>query len=212
MREIDLTARSDEALKDLLRPAALAIKDGDLAIIPTTTYYALTCDALNPKAVRKVFSAKARDESKPLLVLVDSFAMMKTIVKSVDPRVRELDWRFGSKGLTYVLEAAPELPVELTAGTGTVAVRFERHEVVQELLALVGVPITGPSANAEGRPPPLSLDDALRDLRDWVEVAVRSWPSTAKAPTTIVDLIPEEPVILREGTVPEEDVRRALAG
>jgi len=212
VREIDLTARSDEALKDLLRPAALAIKDGDLAIIPTTTYYALTCDALNPKAVRKVFSAKARDESKPLLVLVDSFAMMKTIVKSVDPRVRELDWRFGSKGLTYVLEAAPELPVELTAGTGTVAVRFERHEVVQELLALVGVPITGPSANAEGRPPPLSLDDALRDLRDWVEVAVRSWPSTAKAPTTIVDLIPEEPVILREGTVPEEDVRRALAG
>lgn len=212
MRQIDLTARSDEALKDRLRPAALALKDGDLVIVPTTTYYALTCDALNPKAVRKVFSAKARDERKPLLVLVDSFAMMKTVVKSVDSRVRELDWRFGSRGLTYVLEAAPELPVELTAGTGTVAVRFERHEVIQELLALVGVPITGSSANAEGQPPPLSLDDALRDLRDWIEVAVRSWPSIATAPTTIVDLTGEEPAIPREGTVPEEDVRRALAG
>ena len=179
MREIDLTSRTDESLKDLLRPAALAIKDGDLVIVPTTTYYALMCDALNPTAVRKVFSAKRRDEGKPLLILVDSFGMMKTVVRSVDPRVKELDWRFGAKGLTYVLQAADGLPEELTAGTGTVAVRFERHEVVQEILALVGLPVTGSSANPEGAPPPSALDDALKDLRDWVEVAVRSWRSTA---------------------------------
>lgn len=212
MREIDLTAKSDESLRDLLRPAALAIKDGDLAIVPTTTYYAITCDALNPTAVRKVFTAKGRDEKKPLLVLVDSFGMMKAVIRSVDPRVKELDWRFGAKGLTYVLEAADNLPPELTAATGTVAVRLERHEVVQELLALTGLPITGSSANAEGRPPPTSLDEALKDLRDWVEVAVRWWRSAAAAPTTIVDLTSADPVVLREGTVPEEDVRRALAG
>lgn len=212
MREIDLTSRTDESLKDLLRPAALAIKDGDLVIVPTTTYYALACDAFNPTAVAKVFSAKRRDEGKPLLVLVDSFGMMTTVVKRLDPRVKELDWRFGAKGLTYVLEAADRLPEELTAGTGTVAVRFERHEVVQELLALVGLPITGSSANKEGSAPPSALDDALQGLRDWVEVAVRSWRSTAAAPTTIVDLTSKDPVVVREGTVPEEDVRRALAG
>jgi L-threonylcarbamoyladenylate synthase len=212
VREIDLTAKSDESLKDLLRPAALAIKDGDLAIVPTTTYYALTCDAFNPTAVRKVFSAKGRDEAKPLPVLVDSFGMMKTVVRELDPRVKDLDWRFGSKGLTYVLEAADRLPVELTAGTGTVAVRFERHEVIQELLALVGLPITGSSANREGAPPPSAVDDALRELRDWVEVAVRSWRSTATTPSTIVDLTSKDATVVREGTVPEEDIRRALAG
>lgn len=212
MREIDLTARTDESLKDLLRPAALAIKDGDLVIVPTTTYYALTCDAFNPTAVSKVFSAKARGEGKPLLILVDSFGMMKTVVREIDPRVKELDWRFGPKGLTYVLGAADRLPEELTAGTGTVAVRFERHEAIQTLLALVGLPITGSSANREGAPPPPTLDDALKDLRDWVEVAVRSSRSNATTPTTIVDLTANDPVVVREGTVPEEDIRRALAG
>jgi L-threonylcarbamoyladenylate synthase len=212
VREIDLTSKSDESLKDRLRPAALAVKDGDLVIVPTTTYYALTCDALNPTAVRRVFSAKRRDEAKPLPVLVDSFGMMRTVVRRLDPRVKELDWRFGSKGLTYVLEAADRLPDELTAGKGTVAVRFERHEVIQEILALVGLPVTGSSANLEGAPPPTAVDDALKDLRDWVEVAVRSWRSAATTPSTIVDLTSTEAAVIREGTVPEEDIRRALAG
>jgi L-threonylcarbamoyladenylate synthase len=212
LREIDLTAKSDESPKDLLRPAALAIKDGDLVVIPTTTYYAIACDALNPTAVRKVFSAKKRDPSKPLLVLVDSFGMMQTVVGRLDPRVKELDWRFGSKGLTYVLRAADRVPEELTARTGTVAVRLERHEVVQELLGLVELPITGSSANVEGAPPATSLDDALRNLRDWVEVGVRSWRASATAPTTLVDLTSKDAVVLREGTVPQEDVLRALAG
>jgi L-threonylcarbamoyladenylate synthase len=212
VREIDLTAKSDESTKDRLRPAALALKDGDLVVVPTTTYYALACDAFNPIAVRKVFSAKRRDRAKPLPVLVDSFAMMKTVAKELDPRVKELDWRFGSKGLTYVLEAAERLPEEVTAGTGTVAVRFERHEVIQELLALVELPITGSSANPEGAPPPAAFDDVPPGLREWVEVAVRSWRSTATAPTTIVDLTTSEPAVIREGTVPEEDIRRALAG
>jgi L-threonylcarbamoyladenylate synthase len=212
LREIDLTAKSDEPVKDLLRPAALAIKGGDLVVIPTTTYYAITCDALNPTAVKKVFSAKKRDPSKPLLVLVDSFGMMQTVVGGLDPRVKELDWRFGSKGLTYVLQAADRLPEELTAGRGTVAVRLERHEVVQQLLALVGLPITGSSANVEGSPPAASLDDALRDLRDWVEVGVRSWRASAAVPTTLVDLTSKDAVVLREGTVPREDIERALAG
>jgi L-threonylcarbamoyladenylate synthase len=212
LREIDLTSKTDESLKDLLRPAALAVKDGDLVVVPTTTYYALTCDALNPTAVRKVFAAKRRDAAKPLLVLVDSFGMMKSVVKLLDPRVKELDWRFGSKGLTYVLEAADRLPEELTAGSGTVAVRFERHEVIQQLLALVGLPITGSSANLEGSAPATSLDDALKDLRDWVEIGVRSWRTSASAPTTIVDLTSKDPAVLREGTVPREDILRALAG
>jgi L-threonylcarbamoyladenylate synthase len=199
-------------MKDLLRPAALAVKDGDLIVVPTTTYYALACDALNPTAVGKVFSAKRRDRAKPILVLVDSFGMMKTLVKAVDPRVRELDWRFGSKGLTYVVEAADHLPEGLTAAAGTVAVRIERHEVVQELLALVGLPITGTSANVQGSAPPSGIDDALKDLKDWVEVGVRWWRSGATVPTTIVDLTSSDVGIVREGTVPAEDIRRALAG
>jgi L-threonylcarbamoyladenylate synthase len=212
MKEIDLTARSDESMRDLLRPVALAIKDGGLAVVPTTTYYALAADAMNPDAVRRVFSAKKRSPSKPLIVLVDSFGMAKSVVRDLDPRAQELDWRYGSKGLTYVLHASERLPPELTSGTGTVAVRVERHEVIQELLALTGTPITGSSANVEGQTPAARVDDAVAGLRDWLEIAVRWWPSQATAATTMVDFTSDEPRILREGTVPADDVLSALGG
>ncbi len=208
MKIIDLTARTDEPTRDLLRPAALAIKNGDLTILPTMTYYGLCADALNPDAVGRVFKAKGRDPSKPLIVLVDSFEMLKPLVAEIPPVARELEWRLGSKGLTYILKASGRLPVELTAGTGTVAVRLERNEIVLEILGLVGQPITAPSANREGEEPPRTVDAALSALRDWVDVAVRWYASSATAPTTLVDLTGDTPKVLREGTVPAADVEK----
>ncbi len=210
MRIIDLTERSDEPTRDLLRPVALAIKDGDLAILPTMTYYGLCADALNPDAVGRVFKAKGRDPSKPLIVLVDSFEMLKPLVEEIPPVARELEWRLGAKGLTYVLKASDRLPSELTAGGETIAVRLERNEVVQEILALVGQPITAPSANHEGEEPPRNVDEAVRALRDWIEIAVRWYPSSATAPTTLVDLTCDVPTVLREGTVPAADIAKVV--
>jgi len=206
MREIDLTLRSDETLRERLEPAARAIRDGDLIILPTTTFYALAGDATNALAVHRTFKAKRRDPAKPLLILVDSLAMMRPFVDAVPDALKELEWRLGGKGLTYVLPSTNRLPEELTAGTGTVGVRVERNEVVRELLALVDLPITGPSANIEGAPPPASADDALGPLRDWIDVAVRWYRSSAGEPSTIVDLSSNAPRILREGTVPSADV------
>lgn len=210
MKTIDLTLKSDEAPRDLLLPAALAIKAGSLVVIPTTTYYALAADALNPTAVNRVFSAKQRDRSKPLIAIVDSFEMLKPLVASIPPALKELEWRLGARGLTYVLEASPCVPSELTAGTGSIAVRIERNDVVRELLGLVGQAITGTSANVEGRPPAKTADEAVAQLGDWLDVVVRSWPSSATKPTTIVDLTKPDRPVVREGTVPEGDVRRVL--
>jgi L-threonylcarbamoyladenylate synthase len=182
-----------------------------LAILPTTTYYALVCDALNPDAVRRVFSAKKRSVDKPLVVLVDSLGMMKPLVREIPDTVKELEWRLGSKGLTYVLDATDRVPTEVTAGTGTVAVRVERNEVVQEILSMVGQPIVAPSANIEGATPPRRIDEAVAPLRDWIEVAVRWWPSQATTPSTLVDLRGPSFTVVREGTVPTADIEKVLS-
>jgi L-threonylcarbamoyladenylate synthase len=212
VKEIDLTARADESMSDRLGPAVLALKDGGLVVLPTATYYALCVDALNPDAVRRSFSAKKRDPSKPLITLVDSMEMMRPLVKSIPAQLKELEWRFGAKGITFVVNASERVPAALTAGTGTVAVRLERHEVVQEVLGLLGGPITAPSANIEGQPPPRIVDDCIAQLRDWIDVAVRWWPSQSSRPTTIVDLTGASPSLVREGTVAESDIQRALEG
>ncbi|MBD3349313.1 MAG: threonylcarbamoyl-AMP synthase [Candidatus Eisenbacteria bacterium] len=211
MKEIDLTSRGDESMRDRLRPAALAIREGGLVIIPTSTYYGLAADALDPEAVRRVFRAKKRDPGKPLIALVDSVAMASMLTTRIDPRLKELEWRLGSRALTYVLPAAERLPEELTAGGGTIAIRIERNEVVQELLGLAGTPVTGPSANLEGEPPPARFEDAVASLRDHVDVAVRHWPSTTGTASTIVDLTGPEPRVLREGTVSSAEIAGALS-
>jgi L-threonylcarbamoyladenylate synthase len=210
MREIDLTARSDESTRELLAPAVRALKDGSLVILPTTTYYALSADATNQDAVRRVFSAKERDAGKPLIVLVDSLGMMKPFVSEIPDAVKELEWRLGSKGLSYVLRASDRLPTEVTAGTGTVAVRVERNEVVLEVLSQLGAPIVAPSANIEGADPPRRVDEAIAPLRDWIEIAVRWYPATATAASTIVDLTGDGFSIIREGTVPAAAVGKVL--
>jgi L-threonylcarbamoyladenylate synthase len=210
MREIDLTARSDESMRELLAPAVRALKGGSLVILPTTTYYALSADATNPDAVRRVFSAKKRDVGKPLVVLVDSLGMMKQFVSEIPAAVKELEWKLGGKGLSYVLRASDRLPTEVTAGTGTVAVRVERNEVVLEVLSSFGQPIVAPSANIEGADPPRKVDEAIAPLRDWIEIAVRWYPATATAASTIVDLTGDGFSIIREGTVPSADVGKVL--
>jgi L-threonylcarbamoyladenylate synthase len=211
MREVDLTEPSDESMRELLAPVVVAIRSGALVVVPTTTYYALACDATNPGALRRVIKAKKRSPDKPLIVLVDSLGMMKPLVREIPDALKALEWRLGSKGLSYVLDATDRVPQEVTAGTGTVAVRVERHEVVQEILSLSGQPIVGPSANAEGAPAPRRLDEAVAPLRDWIEFAIRWWPSTATAPSTLVDLRGPSFEIIREGTVPADDIAKALA-
>lgn len=210
MKEIDLTARTEEDTKERLFAAAEAIRGGGLVVLPTMTFYALSADALNPDALRRVFTAKQRDPAKPLIALVDSFEMMRPLVTAVPDAAKELEWRLGRGGLSYVLGARDGLPTELTAGTGTVAVRIERNEIVQELLGMVGQPIVAPSANIEGRPPARNVDEALAQLKDWVDVAVRWYPSTAAEPSTIVDLTGEKYSVLREGAVPASSIAEVL--
>jgi L-threonylcarbamoyladenylate synthase len=211
LREIDLTARGDESLRELLAPAARALKDGALVVLPTTTYYALCADATNDEAVRRVFSAKKRGSEKPLIILVDSLGMVRPFVSEVPDSVKELEWRLGSKGLSYVLPASDRLPVAVTAGGGTVAVRVERNEVVLEVLSLLGSPVVAPSANVEGAEPPRRLDEAVAPLRDWIEIAVRWYPATATAASTIVDLTGPGFSVIREGTVSAGDIEKVLS-
>jgi len=210
MREIDLTGRSDESMRELLAPAARALKEGALVVLPTTTYYGLCADATNEEAVRRVFSAKKRDASKPLIILVDSIGMMKPFVREVPDSVKELEWKLGSRGLSYVLPASDRLPREVTAGTGTVAVRVERNEVVLEVLTLLGQPVVAPSANVEGADPPRRLEEAVAPLRDWIEFAVRWYPTSATAASTIVDLTGEGFSVVWEGTVPPTEIEKVL--
>jgi L-threonylcarbamoyladenylate synthase len=184
-----------------LARAADVLRAGGLVAFPTETFYALGARASDPAAVRRVFHVKGRDEAKPLLVLVDSIAMAESLASEITARARELMARHWPGALTLVLRARPDLPPELTAGTGTVGVRWSPHPVARRLVGALGGPLTAPSANLEGAPPPTTAADVLRVFGGAIDLVLDGGPTAGGAASTVVDVTTEAPRVLRQGVV-----------
>jgi L-threonylcarbamoyladenylate synthase len=184
-----------------LAHAAAVLREGGLVAFPTETFYGLGAAAGDPAAVRRVFRVKARTESKPLLVLVDSIAMAESLAGEVTPRARELMARHWPGALTLVMRARAELPTELTAGTGTIGVRLSGHPVARGLVRALGGPITAPSANLEDAAPPTSVADVLRALDGAIDLALDGGVTAGGPASSVVDVTADPPRILRHGAV-----------
>jgi len=183
-----------------LARAAAVLRDGGLVAFPTETFYALGAVATDPAAIRRVFALKTRTASKPLLVLVDSIAMAELLAREATPQARELMARHWPGALTLVLRARADLPAELTAGTDTIGVRWSSHPVAQGLVRALGIPVTAPSANLEGAPPPTIAADVLRAFDGLVDLVLDGGPTAGGLASTVVD-VTGEPRILRQGAV-----------
>src|SRR5689334_9148366 len=137
-----------------LAEAAGVLARGGLAAFPTETFYGLAAHAMSAAAVKRIFAVKGRPDGKPVLVLVDSIAMVEAVASRVPPRARELMAAHWPGALTLVLPAREAVPVEVTAGSGTIGVRLSAHPVARALVSALGAPITAPSANPSGADPP----------------------------------------------------------
>jgi L-threonylcarbamoyladenylate synthase len=184
-----------------LATAARVLREGGLIAFPTETFYGLGADALSEPAVRRVFAAKGRPADKPLLVLVDSVAMVGRVARDVPPRARALMARYWPGPLTLVLAARDELPPALTAGTGTIGVRLSGHPVARALVAAAGVPVTAPSANPHAAPPPCTADQVLAALGDHLQAILDAGPTPGGPPSTVLDLTRAPAVVVRAGAV-----------
>ena len=196
---VAVDAASPDAV--VLARAAAVLREGGLVAFPTETFYGLGAAANDPAAVRRVFRVKARTESKPLLVLVDSIAMAESLAGEVTPRARELMARHWPGALTLVMRARAELPAELTAGTGTIGVRLSGHPVARGLVRALGGPVTAPSANLEDAAPPTSVADVLRALDGAIDLALDGGVTAGGPASSVVDVTADPPRILRQGAV-----------
>ena|SRR3989442_9466967 len=191
----------DVPAPDILERAARVLKDGGVVAFPTETFYGLAAAALDARAVRRVFETKGRPESKPLLLLVDSVAMVDTVAVDVSGRARQLMARHWPGPLTLVLAASPAVPAEVTGGTGTVGVRLSPHPAATGLVSALGGPITAPSANPSGAPPPTTAADVLRGLEGKIALVLDAGPTRGGPPSTVLDLTVDPPRVVRPGAV-----------
>ena len=184
-----------------LEAAVRVLRAGGLVAFPTETFYGLGALALDEAAVARVFQAKGRPGDKPLLVLVDSLAMVERLAQEVPDRSRRLMARYWPGPLTLVLPARADLPRALTAGTGTIGVRLSGHPVARALVQAAGAPVTAPSANPHGGASPRTADEVLTALGTRVDLVVDGGLTPGGLASTVLDLTGATAVLLRSGAV-----------
>jgi L-threonylcarbamoyladenylate synthase len=184
-----------------LETATRVLRSGGLVAFPTETFYGLGARALDPVAVARIFEAKGRPETKPLLVLVDSLAMVHRVAGEVPARAHRLMSRYWPGALTLVLLAHADLPTMLTAGTGTIGVRLSGHPVARALVAAAGEPVTAPSANLHGAASPRTADEVILSLGTGVDLVLDAGPTPGGPASTVLDLTRTPAVVLRAGAV-----------
>ena len=181
--------------------AADCLRRGGLVAFPTETVYGLGVHALDPAAVRRLFDAKQRPATDPLIVHVDSIERIEDLVLRVPEAAVALAARFWPGPLTLVLPRSSRVPDDVTAGLNTVAVRVPAHPVARALLRAAAVPIAAPSANLFSRPSPTRASHVLDDLDGRIDLIVDGGPTEVGVESTVLDLSGDVPAVLRPGAI-----------
>ena len=190
--------------------AAQVIEQGGLVAFPTETVYGLGADALNPIAVAQIFAAKQRPASDPLIVHIHAREQLAQVARNVPPIAHQLADAFWPGALTLVLAKHPDVPMAVTAGNDTIAVRMPDHPVARALLRKADTPIAAPSANRFSRPSATTADHVMQDLDGHVDVILDGGATTIGLESTIVDLVAPVPAVLRAGGISLEQLRAHL--
>jgi L-threonylcarbamoyladenylate synthase len=182
---------------DILRAAEL-IRRGKLVAFPTETVYGLGANALDAEAVSRIFTAKGRPATSPLIVHVASAEMARQIAAAWPEQAAALAARFWPGPLTIVLPKRPEVPDVVTAGLPTAGIRMPAHPVALALIEAAGVPVAAPSANRFTQLSPTTAGHVSEGLADLV---LDGGPTDIGIESTVVSLAGGQPVLLRPGMV-----------
>jgi L-threonylcarbamoyladenylate synthase len=187
------------------------LRAGGTVAFPTETVYGLGANALDAKAVEKIFIAKERPTWDPLIVHVEGKEMLDrvaTIPAELRNQAQLLMDSFLPGPLTLLLPRRAEVPDLVTAGRRLVGVRQPEHPVAQELIRRAGVPIAAPSANRFGAPSPTTAAHVLADLDGRIDAVLDGGPTNVGVESTVLDLAAR--AIYRPGAVSAAMVSRVI--
>lgn len=186
--------------------AAELLRAGEVVALPTETVYGLAANALNAKAVAKIYEAKGRPAHNPIIVHVASVALAQRCVANWPAVAEDLARAFWPGPLTMVLPKTPEIPDIVTAGGATVGVRWPSHPFIQAVIRECGFPLAAPSANLSNQVSPTNAEHVRKQLGDRIPLIVDGGQSQVGIESTVIDLTSEPAAVLRPGMIHEESL------
>lgn len=198
--------------------ATEVLRSGEVVALPTETVYGLAANALDEKAVAKIFQIKGRPANNPIIVHVVSVEMAKCCVASWPANADKLANAFWPGPLTLVLPRTKEVPDIVTAGGPTVGVRWPSHPLIQAVIRECDFPLAAPSANLSSQISPTTAEHVRKQLGGKISLIIDGGQSQVGIESTVLDLTPllrtkaGPPEILRPGMVRAESLAAVCGG
>lgn len=190
--------------------AAELLRAGRLVAFPTETVYGLGANALDENAVRRIFEAKGRPYSSPLIVHVSSIGMARELALEWPERAELLARQFWPGPLTIIVPKRSQVPDLVTAGLPGVGLRIPAHALAQALLEAARIPIAAPSANRFTELSPTTAEHVRESLGSRVDMILDGGPCTVGIESTVISLTGPAPRILRPGMISRTQIEEVI--
>jgi L-threonylcarbamoyladenylate synthase len=190
----------------IIERASSLIRSGEIVAFPTETVYGLGANALDPLAISKIYQIKGRPSDNPLIVHIGDLNMLSGLVSTIPPREMRMIKKFWPGPITLIFKKSKSVPKITTGGLGTVAVRMPRNKIALALIKRSGLPIAAPSANLSGKPSPTNASHVKEDLNGKVKLILDGGRTEIGIESTVIDMTPRIPVILRPGGISKERI------
>lgn len=197
-----ITKDIDTAVKELL--------SGNVVGLPTETVYGLGANALNDKAVLKIYETKERPVFNPVIVHVYDTEDLGKYAVNIPDEVFKLAEMFSPGPLTFVLKKRNNIPDIVSAGNDSIGLRIPSHPVFRKVLKETKLPVAAPSANRAGRISPTSAEDVMSELKDRINYILDGGKCQIGIESTIISFTGDHPKILRHGFVTKEEIEKVI--
>ncbi len=198
-----------------IEKAVRCLRTGGSMVYPTDTAYGLGVDALNSRAVARLYRLKGRNFAKPVHVVVTSLQMAKQYV-FFDEQSTALFRHFLPGPLSLVLPLKPKIPAsvrKLSAGSGRLGIRMPKNKIALSLVRKLGRPITATSANFAGGRTPYSIAETLKEFQTKIrqpDLYLDAGRLPKRRPSTLVEIRHGKIRILRKGPLSKKLILKAL--
>jgi L-threonylcarbamoyladenylate synthase len=189
--------------------AADVLQHGGLVAFPTDTVYGLASLPFTGEYVEGLFSAKGRNNTRAIAILIGEYSDLDRIVEQFDDKSSRLAHRFWPGPLTLVVPKHSGLPEELSPDS-TIGVRMPDNPVALALLRKVG-PLAVTSANISGQDNANTAEEVNHQLNGRVHLILDGGRTLGGIPSTVVNCTSASLVVLREGPISLEAIESALA-
>lgn len=195
-----------------LEKIGIRLKRGELIIYPTDTVYGVG-GVLKEDTLKKIYEAKTRSFSSPLIALVNSLDKVDEIAIISDEhreKINKLIERFWPGGLTIILKKRENVPAIMVSNGETVGVRMPNHKLALDIIESAGGILATTSANISGEATPSSFVEISPIFKERVDIVIDGGKCPIGTASTIIDMSKSKISILREGSISKEEIENII--